>query len=123
MIVPGPGVFVPAPVAARLERALVDALRKAERKRLPIDPATAAVIAEVSDLAAWWRASAASAALDSAAPAGGSSQSMTTIEAGELLGVSDSRVRQLLRAGDLPGTRANGRWQVDRAAVAERGTA
>ncbi len=45
-----------------------------------------------------------------------------TATAGALLGVTPTRVGQLIRAGDLPGRRAGGRWLVPRADVELRRT-
>jgi excisionase family DNA binding protein len=42
---------------------------------------------------------------------------ITPKEAAELLNRTDSRVRQLLRDGTLPGRRVGRRWLVQRAAV------
>ncbi|MGH3679894.1 MAG: hypothetical protein ACRDT2_06510 [Natronosporangium sp.] len=65
-----------------------------------------------------WTASAASVASapDSAVLAGCGPEISTTVAA-LALGVTDSRVRQRLRAGQLPGRRVGCRWRVDVAAV------
>jgi excisionase family DNA binding protein len=44
-------------------------------------------------------------------------QEMSPKQAGEMLNRTDSRVRQLLRRGDLPGRRDGRRWVVRRADV------
>lgn len=42
---------------------------------------------------------------------------LTTEEVGAILGVSDRRVRQLARTGELPGREDRGRWTFDKGAV------
>lgn len=44
-------------------------------------------------------------------------EKLTTREAAELLGVNDSRIRQLIEAGDLEATKFAHMWMVDRASV------
>jgi excisionase family DNA binding protein len=48
---------------------------------------------------------------------GSAQQEISTQEAASMLGRTDSRVRQLLRDGTLPGRRVGRRWLVQRAAV------
>ena len=43
-----------------------------------------------------------------------------TREAGELLGVTEQRVRQLVSAGDLPARRVYGQWRIERRDVEAR---
>ena len=45
---------------------------------------------------------------------------ISTSEAAVVLGVTDRRVRQLARGGELAGHRSGGRWQVSRESVLER---
>ena len=73
------------------------------------------MIDEISRAAAWWRASAALDAPAEAPPP--STPMMTTTEAAAALGVTTSRVRQLLRAGELAAERSDGRWHIDPADV------
>jgi excisionase family DNA binding protein len=123
VIVDGPGVFVPAPVCARLERTLLEAADAARRQGLALDLGAAHVIDEISTVAGWWRASAARKPAGPSAEVPGSSPPMTVNDAAAMLGVSASRIRQRLRAGDLAGERSNGRWRIDRAAIEARGDA
>jgi hypothetical protein len=111
---PGPVVVVSARVAAKLEHTLLEAAADTTRRLgLNLDPAVAALIADVVVAAAWWRARA-SAPVDNPAETRSGSPAMSAAAAAARLGVTPHRVRQRLRAGTLPGHRDHaGRWQVD----------
>lgn len=69
-----------------------------------------------------WAASArgGAAALDAALPVSSNHEQRETIsseEAGDMLGLSPRRVRELAAAGSLYGSRVAGRWTFDRGAV------
>jgi hypothetical protein len=115
---PEPVVVVTAAVAARLEQTLLESAAVTTRRLgLDVDPAVAAVIADVVAAAAWWRAHA-SAPVDNPAETRSGSPPMTTTDAAAALGVTPHRVRQRLRAGTLPGHRDHaGRWRIDPAAL------
>jgi excisionase family DNA binding protein len=117
VIVRGPSLVLSARVAAAIEPAVAEAEARARRDGIPLDPDVADALAELHDLAAWWRASVASAEPRPPAETPTRSLPMTVADAAARLDVSPSRVRQRLRAGELPGERVGGRWHVDRAAL------
>ncbi|MGI5236482.1 helix-turn-helix domain-containing protein [Dactylosporangium sp. CA-139066] len=108
-------------LAKHLPAELVSLGRKVEEGRL--DPAQLVAVrqtwAQVIAAAEMWKARRASAdgsteVLAAEMPAG-SDPWIDTAVAADLLGVSTSRVRQLLRSGALAGRRAGGVWWVHRA--------
>lgn len=65
----------------------------------------------------WVTAEAAATAAPTAATLAGCGQELSTASAAAALGVTDNRVRQMCRSGQLAGRRVRGRWHVDAAAV------
>jgi hypothetical protein len=117
VIIPERSLVVSARVAAKIERALTDAEDRAHRNGTRLDAEVAETLAELHDLANWWRASVASAEPGPPAETPPPSATMTTSQAADRMHVSPSRIRQLLRAGALAGERVDGHWHVDPAAL------
>lgn len=79
----------------------------------------AAIRSAAREWETWWSAAGDRAAEQvTAVPQGSSGErEVDTTTAACLLGVTPNRVRQLARAGDLPGRRAGRMWLIDRAAA------
>jgi hypothetical protein len=114
----GPYLVLPARVVALIRPAAGDVLAKARRNgvRLPTD--VVAALAEIHEVADRWLAAVAAAGPRQPAATPPPSPLMDTNDLADHFGLSTNRIRQKLRAGEIPGRRdEHGRWRVDRAAL------
>jgi excisionase family DNA binding protein len=111
----GPGVEVPGRVAAWLESKLD--LRRVRTDARGVDPEVDSVLADMHRVALIWRASV--NASDRAEPpqAHALLPWLTVSEAADQLGVTGSRVRQLVHTNALPAEMVDRRWRLDREAL------
>jgi excisionase family DNA binding protein len=120
---------IAAVLAEHLPARMVSLSRSAERGRL--DPRLLAEVAETwaqirEAAGAWsqWRASVdGSTEAPPAEMPAGSTQEIDTATAADLLRVSSSRVRQMVRSGDITARKAGGVWLVPRSEIEMRRTA
>jgi excisionase family DNA binding protein len=108
----GPGIEIPGRVAAWLESRLD--LRRVRTDARGVDPEVDAVLADLHRVALIWRASV--NASDRAEPpqADALLPWLTVSEAADQLGVTGSRVRQLVHTNDLPAEQVDRRWRINR---------
>jgi excisionase family DNA binding protein len=108
----GPGVEVPGRVAAWLE-ARTD-LRRIRTDARGADPEVDSVLADLHRVALVWRASVDGSDPRKPAEAGALLPWLTTAEAAGQLGITESRVRQAIRAKALPAEQVDRRWRISR---------
>lgn len=124
---PGPGSVLLSGDEAWLLLPVFDVFERAMRANgVPVAVERAVVIAGLRTAAAEWVAAAAGSGIGTAEPVGEGSPVMvvpdgtrvSTREAAEMLGISDSRVRRMCRLEELPATQVGRAWVIDRGDLA-----
>ncbi len=117
--IPGPGVLVPADVAAAIAPALTRALSEAQRLGSYVHPDTAETIERIDMLGNAWLKRNPNVPkvpfLD--IDRSDDFESITVQQAAAQLGVSDTAVKARLRNESLRSVKRGGRWRVDAEAV------
>jgi len=108
----GAGVEIPGRVAAWLE-AHVD-FRQLRTDVRGADPEVDAVLADLHRVALVWRSPVEGSAVAGPAEAVALLPWLTVSEAADLLGVTDSRVRQVIRTNALSAEQVDRRWRINR---------
>ena len=108
----GPGVEVPGRVAAWLE-ARTD-LRRIRTDARGTDPEVDSVLSDLHRVALLWRSSVDGSDPRKPTEARALLPWLTTAEAAGQLGITESRVRQAIRAKALPAEQIDHRWRISR---------
>ena len=108
----GPGVEVPGRVAAWLESRLD--LRRVRTDARGVDPEVDAVLADLHRVALLWRSCVDGSDPRKPAQAQPLLPWLTVSEVANQLGVTESRVRQLVQAKALPAEQIDRRWRISR---------
>ncbi|MEZ5077310.1 MAG: helix-turn-helix domain-containing protein [Solirubrobacterales bacterium] len=112
--------LIPGPAAARLLTLLPGNYRREILRRGVGGEDLAQVEEAVAALGAAATASVRGNAEGQRKPAPADSGSMTSDEAASILGVTESRVRQMARAGEIEAYQAGGRWWLPRHVVDQK---
>jgi len=119
--VPGPGLFVPADIAAAIAPTLARALSDARRLGIYPDPEVAETIERLAVIGSAWAVRHDGGVAQDVPMVdthrSGDVKSITVQQAAELLHVSDSAVKARLRRGTLRGVKSGRAWRVDAEAV------
>jgi excisionase family DNA binding protein len=123
VLIPGPGLFVPADVAAVIAPTLTRALSDARRLGMYPDPPVTETIERLATLGAAWVARHGDVVV---APVDefrcDPVESVTVQEAARQLNVSETAVKARLSRGTLPGVKDGRAWRVDAQAVRREAT-
>jgi excisionase family DNA binding protein len=115
VVIPGPGVFIPAPIAAALAPTLTRTVSEARRAGYYIDPDVMEAVERLVVVGSAWanrhRNVAGVPNLD--ASRSDEFESISVQQAARQLNVSETAVKARLRRGTLRGVKVGRRWRVD----------